>query len=451
MKVVAVACPHCGARLRVESTVLYVRCEYCGTAARLQAKTRMLERVVLPPGTSPVPGLTHGPMAAPPYPPQVPQQPPHPYPHPHPRMPQPPVPQIRPPGVNRAPLIGVVGMMMALGTAGGAAYFTSMKARPTPTVQPERPMAAQAAQAPTQPGAERQWVGDRAPFTVDIDRDSVPDVIGRTGTKPWLAAIRIAAVSGASGKLLWESEDIAERSHHTSGRLVLDGDLVLVIENHTLRAFAVADGKPRWSAKLDERISKLCAGGDGVVLAMGADNAIRSVQRADGAVVPSAPGRKGCKELPTDADRSTYTSWGDGTIARKHGIASPDRFATPLGPVFAGARATGTPIAMLAAFDAKGGLRWKAPVSTDPLDSDQRSPDNVVIGDREVCCSYSQGLSKRKWHFACFALEDGRRLWDLEQESYLRHVRLIGRTLLGSTNDQLLMFELESGKLRWAF
>jgi DNA-directed RNA polymerase subunit RPC12/RpoP len=122
MKVVAVSCPHCGARLRIESTVLYVRCEYCGTAARLQAKTRMLERVVLPPGTSPVPGLTHGPVPAPPYPPQMPHAHPHahPHPHPHPRMPQPPG---RPRAANRGQLIVAVGTMMALGTAGGAAYF----------------------------------------------------------------------------------------------------------------------------------------------------------------------------------------------------------------------------------------------------------------------------------------------------------------------------------------
>jgi outer membrane protein assembly factor BamB len=450
MKVVAVACPHCGARLRIESTVLYVRCEYCGTAARLQAKTRMLERVVLPPGTSPVPGLTHGPMPAPQQPQQPPPQQQHPYPHPHPhqRMPQPPVPQVRPPAANRGQLIVAVGTMMALGTAGGAAYFTSMKARQATAVQPESPAAVKAA---TKPGPKRQWIGDRAPLTVDIDRDSVPDVIGRTGTETWQAEVRIVAVSGASGKLLWESEVIAERAHHTAPRLVIDGELILIVENHTLRAFAVADGKSRWSAKLDERISKLCAGDDSVVLAMGADDALRSVQRADGAVVPNAPGRKGCKELSTDESRGTNTSWADGALGRKHGLSSPDRFTTPMGPVFAGSRSTGTPIAMLAAFDAKGGLRWKAPVSPDPLDSNQRTPGDVVIGDREVCCTYSQGLSKRKEHLACFALEDGRRLWDLEQEYSPNHLRVIGRTLLGTTSRQLMMFELESGKLRWAF
>jgi hypothetical protein len=323
-----------------------------------------------------------------------------------------------------------------------------MKARPTPAVQAERPAAAKAA---AKPEAERQWMGDRAPLLMDIDRDSVPDVIGRTSTKSWHESVRIAAVSGASGKLLWESEVIEERLHHTPSRLVLDGELVLIVENHTLRAFAVADGKSRWSAKLDERISKLCAGDDSVVLAMGADDALRSVQRADGAVVPNAPGRKGCKALPTDEAFRPHTSWADGALGRKHGLSSPDRFASPLGPVFAGSRATGTPIAMLAAFDAKGGLRWKAPVSPDPLDSDQRSPDDVVIGDREVCCTYSQGLSKRKDHLACFALEDGRRLWDLEQEPAPGRLRVIGRTLLGSTSRQLLMFDLESGKLRWAF
>ncbi len=426
MKVVAASCPHCGARLRVESTVLYVRCEYCGTTSRLQARTRMLERVVLPPGAVPAP------LRRPPPPPLAPM--PAAAPTPSPRW---------------APAIGAIVTIMVLGSAAGSAYMTSRRARDAaaaPDTTP-RPIAVAAAAPDPLPG--RGWIEDHGVLVVDVDGDAVLDVIGRNAEES-RDAVRITALDGATGRPRWRSEVVANAGSYSTGRLVLAGDAVLLVDNHTLRAFEVATGATRWSAKLDERIASMCAGGDGAVLAVGADGAARSVRLSDGAVVGKERRPRSCGELPTDEQRRSYPRW-DWSLARKAGLKGPDGYLAPGGTILGGARATGTPIATLAAFDARGKLRWKTAVSPEPLESDDRYPSNVVVGEREVCCTYSQGLASRTWHAACFALEDGRRIWDLEHGTPLRGLRILGRSLLASSYRTIMLLDLESGARRWQF
>ena len=66
-----------------------------------------------------------------------------------------------------------------------------------------------------------------------------------------------------------------------------------------------ATGAARWSVKLDEQITRLCAGGPDRVLAIGRDERARVVRRSDGAVVAQEPAPKACQALETDRKQGT--------------------------------------------------------------------------------------------------------------------------------------------------
>ena len=55
MKAAQDTCPNCGARLQVGAVETLVQCEYCGTASRVQRRTRFLERALPPPASGPRP------------------------------------------------------------------------------------------------------------------------------------------------------------------------------------------------------------------------------------------------------------------------------------------------------------------------------------------------------------------------------------------------------------
>lgn len=438
MKVVPVTCPHCGARLRVESTILYVRCEYCGTNARLQARTRMLERIDMP-GMPPGPQGQPWPHSAPP--PMRPMMPP---------MPAPP----RRAGGNTVVLGVVAGMVSLLGVGAGAMFMTTSRVHDAARAGTTPAATGGAAATKQAPAPKREWNTSHGILVAKLDGDEVPEIIGRASHEG-KQDVHLIALDGATGRVRWESEVISTSSSGSRAQLWLAGDLLLLVEHHTVRAYETASGRAKWSVKLDEHVQSVCDGGADAVLAVGADGDARRVRRSNGQVIETVAQKKPCAPLPDDArvNRSQY----EGDLGRKYGMQSARSYrhgareaaGIGAGKIIVGGRSTGTPVATVAAVDAKGGLRWKTTVSPVPLESPDQYPSSVAIGEQEVCMPYTQGLHQEAWHATCFALADGKRTFDVENKSRFGDLLVVGRGLLAVTGGELVMFELETGARRW--
>ncbi|MDQ3366185.1 MAG: PQQ-binding-like beta-propeller repeat protein, partial [Myxococcota bacterium] len=241
MKAIIVTCPHCGARLQVAGTLLDVRCEYCGTSARIQKRTRVFERVLPPP-----PLTADAPR-------EVAVQ-------------------------RRSRMLPVIAGIVALGLAVPVLILAMWGQRGPRAGVAARP----AVSRPTaQVRPPSSWLGTDSAILVDLDRDGTLDIIGRARqSNP--DSITILAVNGATAARLWESASLGGYSDVYRQPLVLAGDLlVFASQRGELRAFSTADGSARWTAQLDERVERLC-GGDELVIAIGADGVARAVGRQHG-------------------------------------------------------------------------------------------------------------------------------------------------------------------------
>jgi outer membrane protein assembly factor BamB len=222
-----------------------------------------------------------------------------------------------------------------------------------------------------------------------------------------------------------------------------------------VRAFGVADGKPRWSAKLDERVKQFCDAGE-LVIAVGADDVRRPIQLADGtlhAPLPAEREKPACKRLA--ADKPDHSSWWESReVAEKTGLSGSRHklLDAPGGRVLAGTRNKGTAVPTLVALDAAGKERWRVDVPLDPLGSQAREPGQVAAGDTAVCAVYHVESITKPLDATCFALADGRRLWNQRIASHYASALVVTNgLLLISTYANLEARDLETGAVRWQF
>ncbi len=426
MKAVLVTCPHCGARLKSSEASDSVTCEYCGTASRIQRRTRVLERVMPPPPS--VPGR---PLAI--------------------------AVQRRSPFAVVIPLLSlllpIAIVIVVIAKVGSMSGVTGVFAS-----------------GPT-------WQGTESMLLVDLDGDGAAEVIGRSRRVGNSDEIRVIALDGMTGKPRWESEPVGTYSDTFQGFLTYANELVLYTSPRAeIRAFAIKDGSLRWKAKLSERVARFCARGD-TLIAIGTDDVERALHKRDGtpASVEAAPAetppptvieapkshapkqrRKDreqprCAALPTDAaerERADHVESDFGDV----GISSASLITGPGGRVLSGLRNKGTRVPTLVALDDANKARWKVEIPPDPLGMIERAAEHVLIGDHEVCAAYYTDSVAKPLHLACFAIADGRRLWDgAIPDSPLSAIELSGRTLLISTWGTLEARDLTSGATRWSF
>jgi outer membrane protein assembly factor BamB/DNA-directed RNA polymerase subunit RPC12/RpoP len=430
MKLIVVTCPHCGGRIQTAEATDQIRCEYCGTLSRLQRRTRMLERVLPPP-----------PMA--------------------PGRPAPIAVQHRRRGV------GVIIAMSALvpTAIGGAVAYTVLGSSSfTSSRAPTRGPAATANAIPPDPPS---WQGG-APLLADLDGDGTPEVIGRSRRVGKVDEIRVIALDGKTGKPRWESEPLGNYSDTYQGPLVLAGDLVLFASQRAeVRAFAAADGKRRWTTTLEERVVRFCDQG-ATIVAVGKDDVERPLVRASGAraaataeaAPPAAPPPKrrtrpgratACESAPSDnrGMRDHHLEW---AIADKVDLAGDRLVIGPGGRVASGTRRKGTRVPTLVALDAANKARWRVELPADPLAAGEGAPGAVAVGDAVVCGSYGLGGAGWRASVACFALADGRRLWDRGLgNTPMSSLQIAGPTLLISASGWLETRDLDTGATRWTF
>jgi len=420
MKLIVVTCPHCGGRIQTAEATDQLRCEYCGTLSRLQRRTRVLERVLPPP-----------PMA--------------------PGRPAPIALQQRSRGVG---MIIAMGALLPTAIGGVIAYTVLGSSSYTSSRAPTR------AAAKVTPPDPPSWQGG-APLLTDLDGDGTPEVIGRSRRVGKVDEIRIIALDGKTGKPRWESEPLGNYSDTFQGPLALAGDLVLFASQRAeVRAFGAADGKRRWTTTLEERIVRFCDRGETIV-AVGKDDVERPLVRASGArataEAPPAPKRgpkpkraPPCESAPSDSRgmRDYHLDW---SIADKVDLAGDRLVVGPGGRVASGTRRKGTRVPTLVALDSANKARWRVELPTDPLAAGEGAPGAVAVGDSAVCGAYSLG-GAGGGSVACFALADGRRLWDRGLgNAPMSSLEIAGPTLLISGSGRLETRDLDTGATRWTF
>jgi len=319
-----------------------------------------------------------------------------------------------------------------------------------------------AAKAMKQPGdAAPTWQGTDNLLVGDVDGDGSPEIIGRGRQVNKGDIVRVIALDLATGKQKWQSEPIGTYSETHTGQLAIAGDLIMFASAKAeVSALAVKDGAKKWQTKLDERVEAFCAADDGTIIAVGADDQLRTLARVDGSAVgapKAAPGKgkpgwdkpEPCKLLPNDDEtpferlqemRGRHGNGRNKTL----GIDVDVTMEMPGGKLLSGSKAEGTHVTLLVATDEKGAEKWRATGAADPLAS-TGAPRHVALGDKEACMIYYS----TEYRIACFALADGKRLWDEAAPSFAHGLEPVGRSLVMSTSTDLQVRDIETGKMRW--
>lgn len=431
MKAIRVTCPQCGATLRIAEAADTTTCEYCGTVSNVLRRTKMLERIVPPAAASPMPRAVQR----------------------H----------------SRAWLGVVLGCMIVPFAIAGVCVATSVRSvrNSARTVYPTPVLAKPAERPPT-------WQGTDNVLVADVDGDGTPELVGRGRRVNAGDVIMLLALDLATGKIVYTGDVMGTYGDTYTGDLSLDGDQILYAAGETgeVRAYALATGRLRWKTSLDERTKHFCAGDDPAhVNAIGADDVIRPLARADGSVGTKrdAPKRRGradaCPRLPTDEvtpfeTQKTYFER-DGALDKQLGVYLDTVVVGPNGDrVVSGSREKGTHVTTIVALDpiaeparrtdldairAPGTERWRATAAPDGLGADG-APRTMVVGAREVCIVYYQ----KTYMLACWALADGKRLFEAEAPSFFEGLVIVGRTLV-VTGTELRAFDLDTGRVRWRF
>lgn len=414
MRAIVVTCPHCGARLKTDETLLQVVCEYCGTSSRLQRRTRMLERVMPPPSAPNLPA---------------------------------------PVAVERRTFVFPIALLVGaivVSSSVMAINSSRRRVRTPPVATGSAASIGAFPEQPPKPPPNPNWQAGGDPLLADIDGDGTVEILGRAKEADRIVIVAI----DLGGTLRWKSEPIGSYDETYTGPLALAGDVLLFAGMRgDVRAIALADGSTRWTAKLDERTESLCGAGP-LAIAIGTDHVRRALQLADGASAPAEPSTT-CKPFPADLPPPTNNG-ATRVLAQKLGIGGFDHRIYDVasgGRILAGGRSKGTPVPTLVALDAKDNERWRVDVPLDPLGSGSRAPNNVVVGDDLVCATSRAAQSATDTlELGCFALADGRRIWTERLGShYASAILMTPELLIISMWGHLEARDRKTGTVRWAF
>jgi outer membrane protein assembly factor BamB len=186
---------------------------------------------------------------------------------------------------------------------------------------------------------------------IDVNGDSVEDIVSRHRNVSDGDAIAIGALDGKNGELLWRSDKLGTYSQLYGGGLWFDGShLYIASDSGKLFGLDTA-GKLIGTHQLDEKLDKLCKDGE-ILLVLTKDKRAREIAAELGSPIDRPTG---CKPLAND-------SRGAGTVfERHHHFLKSDfqdmrvDFALPMddGWVLAvGSKTPGTAVPMLARYRA---------------------------------------------------------------------------------------------------
>ena len=421
MKAIRVTCPNCNATLRVAETAATVTCEYCGTPSAIQRRTRILERVVGPT----VPLQNNMPRA---------------------------IQRHTKAWLGFAIVMAILPFLITAIVVWTTVSKTTQAISNTRTVvTTHRPVAPK--------DAPPSWQGTDGVLVVDVNGDKTPELVGRGRRVNAGDIVMLLALDLETGKNVWTSQPIGTYMDTYRGSLSLAGDVILYASyDGVVRGFDVKDGKLLWEKRFDERVAYFCAGDDAATVnAIGADDVIRPIARATGTLGTKrdAPKRKHprgdvCARLPSDGESTfelTKRAFSDEQrLGKKLELYVDAVVSGPGGHrVLGGSRAKGTHVTTIVALDDANNERWRATASPDGLGA-EGAPRKIVVGARHTCIVYYG----KEYRTACFALHDGKRMWDQPTPSFFEDLVIVGGSLI-VTGSELRVHDLDSGNVRWRF
>lgn len=405
VRAIQVTCPHCGARLNVGDGDV-VTCEYCGTASRVQRRTRVLDRV------KPPPPEVNRPL------------------------------QIAVQHRSRAPgiVIGLLVLLPIIITIVVVAIVVSTTQKTVDQVTKGGGAASTYVPPEKRPP---MWQGTKSVLGTDVNGDGRLDIVGRGRQVNAGDIVMVLALDGNSGATLWQSDVLGTYTDTYRGPLAVSNDLVVFAsERGEVHAIETKTGRRMWKVALPERVKHVCAAAPDEVLLLGADNVLRSLARADGK--ERTPSVKTCTKLPADGDELEHGRV-DHKLQKKLGLYADRIVDAGDLRVLGAARATGTRVTQLAAVDKDGNEKWRITASKDPLGA-EGTPRYLAAGAHEVCAIYHESSNNR---LACFKLADGTRLWEGELPSFVSGLVVLGGSLLVSSNRGLEVRDISTGAVRW--
>jgi DNA-directed RNA polymerase subunit RPC12/RpoP len=436
MRMKAVKCTNCGAKLQPAPAAMQVTCEYCGTTSRVQTRGG--------PTRDPSPGQLGLPVAQPWGRQMV--------------------------WLYAAPIgvmvvAGIIyGIFQAAAPAPGASTATpTTHGQSAQAVQMEEaaldlPPPADAAPPPPPP---HDYVVPEWPVFIDMNGDEIDDLVvflrAREGT-----SVRLAALDGATGDLLWQSERLASKR---TQELVVGVTREVVIAAGPaleLRSFDLATGTRGWSARLPERPWYLCQVSDDFVEVALADQKLVRVSAADGQVTERGRAPRNASRCPTgrvigsppsDSRRERPTAG-----SRRLGAMTVWHEAHRRGThVALGGKHPGTPVPMVARYRQPRAVIWQRPFSSvESFDLGPITFGYHIAADDEVVVALvnDTSLSTEQTRAAAFALADGTPRWEVTVPQGGYRVELVtlqnGAAYIFSPY-AVRVLDLADGSLRWAY
>ncbi len=346
-----VKCPECGANSDAIGDVL--KCSYCGTTSRVQRRTQFGLKVPLPPR-----------------PPEAPQR-------------------VAVQVNNRgwAVFLAALAIFMALSVSS----FVMLRGG----VQPGKARAVRAVATPAAPAAPRlDWISAR-PLVTDLDDDGIADAVGiqRDATADQMFMV---AISGAGGNVLWRTASLGTFEAVYRKELVLAGGVLLVGDrdrDQTLGAFAVATGKPLFTATFSEVVDEVCAAKATTVKVVTKDKVQALLDLGSGQVTPlEAKGRVVCAALPSsNAARGEHLDFTMRHARELPGMTHDSLFGHEAPWIVTGVKNPGSRLPMLAALDDKDKVLWTTVVPLrDPMSAKFEEPAATDVEGDLVATVYDR-------------------------------------------------------------
>lgn len=259
-------------------------------------------------------------------------------------------------------------------------------------------------------------------FLTDLNGDGTDDVVIHSlhvGDSDFC----IAAIDGATGSTLWESEELLKSGQDELVAAIPGGVLVLV--GGTGVALDGRTGHVRHRVSLPEKADVVCSAGQSFTV-LGRDDQFYELEATTGA--PRVVGKLAERHAdaftpPCTPVASDHWSAHGGAIrsAASVDLAEPkpmsvDRVLQGVGEtveLMLGARVHGSAVPMVGGRTA-GRVVWTSEVpAANPLNAQEGAPLAATVAGGRAIVAYEHD-SRESVSVTAFSLADGRRLWDVE-------------------------------------
>jgi outer membrane protein assembly factor BamB len=323
----------------------------------------------------------------------------------------------------------------------------------------------------------------------DATGDGAPDlVVSHSYNEGSTTRYVYGGFNGRTGEPLWRTDDFGSTIFQTTA--AIDKDRLFIADSKgNLVAYALRDGKKQWQTSLGDKGERFCRAPEpDSVRVITADKRALVIDVRTGGQRPAADNTKGaCSILPGN-ERPNFspqpTGYPDGSgpfgveawVCGSVRVMGDRNFTVQdsCGPkmkinlnviqgmnvgsilregegwVLVGSRAPGTRSPMVG-FVAKGKPVWTAIVPDgNPLEARAGTPSRVVIAGGLVVVPY--GLEGHGSRVAAFALDSGRRAWDVALEKGMDSVEELvasSDTVFVGANQRIAALSVKDGSARF--